>query len=203
MECFAENDFFIKMLTDYGSIVLFGLLMLGIVALPIPEDTLLVFAGALMYKGYLSIPGTVLAAILGSWCGITLSYALGRTGGHYLAEKYGKYVGLTHKKLTQARDWFHRLGKWSLFVGYFIPGIRHFTGFIAGIAELEYHYFALYAYTGGIFWVTTFLTIGYFFGNICFTFLEELDTISFVLIAGFACTLIASIFVFKRLNNKG
>lgn len=202
MDCLAQNEWLIDLLTQYGSIVLFGLLMLGIVALPIPEETLLVFAGAFMSRGLLSIPGTILAAILGSICGITLSYVLGRTGGHYLAEKYGKWVGLTTKRLHQAHDWFHHLGKWSLFVGYFIPGVRHFTGFVAGMAELEYHYFSIYAYSGAVFWIATFLSLGYFFGDLCFAFLESLDVTTVAIIVTAALLLLIYAIVMKRIQTN-
>lgn len=76
-------------LMQYGSFVLFILLTVGIIALPVPEETLMVIAGILMHKGKLAIPSTVLAAFLGSLCGITVSYWLGRTAGQYLITKYG------------------------------------------------------------------------------------------------------------------
>jgi membrane protein DedA with SNARE-associated domain len=53
-------------------------------------------------------------------------------------------------------------------IGYFIPGVRHFTGFSSGMATLPFHHFALFAYSGALLWVTSFLTIGYFFGHKCF-----------------------------------
>lgn len=203
MDCLINNDTLAHMLLEYGSIVLFILLMLGIVALPIPEETLLVFAGALMAQGILHPPSTIIAASTGSLCGITVSYLLGLTGGHYLVHKYGKWVGITTERLNQAKAWFERFGKWSLFIGYFIPGVRHFTGFTAGTTKLEYHHFSLFAYSGGIVWITTFLSIGYFFGDICFAFIEEID-FKTVMIIGTAtmAVLIYAIWRSKR-NNKG
>jgi membrane protein DedA with SNARE-associated domain len=175
MDCLVTNDTLVHLLLNYGSIVLFSLLVLGIIALPIPEETLLIFAGGLMAKGMLHIPSTILAAGAGSLCGITISYLLGLTGGHFLVQKYGKWVGITIERLEQAKKWFNRFGKWSLFIGYFIPGVRHFTGFTAGTAKVEYPVFSLFAYSGGIVWIATFLSIGYFFGDVCLTFLEEID----------------------------
>ncbi|MBX9923336.1 MAG: DedA family protein, partial [Rhabdochlamydiaceae bacterium] len=152
-------------LMQYGSFVLFILLTVGIIALPVPEETLMVIAGILMHKGKLAIPSTVLAAFLGSLCGITVSYWLGRTAGQYLITKYGSWVGLTEKRFEKAHCWFEKFGKWALLIGYFIPGVRHLTGLSAGVSNFSYRQFAIYAYTGALIWVSSFLSIGYFFGK--------------------------------------
>lgn len=198
MECVFINEFWTGLLMNYGSIVLFTLLALGIIALPIPDETLLVFAGALMAKGIFIVPFTVLAAITGSITGISISYLLGRTGGSWMIHKYGKVVGITEAKMQKAHDWFEHYGKWTLAFGYFIPGVRHFTGLTAGISGLEFHHFSLFAYTGATLWVATFLTIGYFFGNICFAFLEKLDMTTVFVIGG-AIVIIFSYVLFKNL----
>lgn len=203
MDCLINNETLVHLLLEYGSIVLFILLMLGIIALPIPEETLLVFAGALMAKGLLHTPSTILAASTGSLCGITISYLLGLTGGHYLVHKYGKWVGITPMRLNQAKTWFERFGKWSLFIGYFIPGVRHFTGFTAGTTKLEYRHFSLFAYSGAIVWIATFLSIGYFFGDVCFAFLEDLDFKTVMIIGGTAMAIIIYAIWQSRRNKQG
>lgn len=156
-------DPFLPWLNHYGSVAIFVLLALGIVALPVPEASLMVFSGFLMAKGSLSIPQTVMAAVGGALCGITLSYFIGLSAGAYLTKKYGRYVGLTEVRVEKAHRWFEKYGKWSLFIGYFIAGVRHVTGYTAGTLQLEYRYFALFAYSGGIVWASLFLSIGYFF----------------------------------------
>jgi membrane protein DedA with SNARE-associated domain len=95
MEHLPDIDTLSLWLNEYGSITLFVLLALGIVALPVPEETLMVIAGILMRKGELQIPGTMLAAYLGSMVGITGSYIIGRTAGKFLVHKYGSWLGLT------------------------------------------------------------------------------------------------------------
>jgi membrane protein DedA with SNARE-associated domain len=152
-------------LMDYGSVALFLLLALGIIALPVPEETLLLFTGVLVSKGMLSALPVVIAAYFGSITGITCSYLIGSTGGLYVIHKYGCYFGVSDAKMQRVHNWFEKYGKWLLFVGYFIPGVRHFTGLCAGISALEYRQFAFYAYTGAIFWASLFLSLGYFFGN--------------------------------------
>lgn len=199
MDCL--NETFAHFLTEYGSIGLFILLVLGIIALPIPEETLLVFSGALVAQGVINLHSTILAAVAGSLCGITISYLLGLTGGAYLVHKYGKWVGLSPKRLEQANEWFHHYGKWSLFIGYFIPGVRHFTGFTAGTASVEYPHFALFAYTGAVVWIATFLSIGFFFGDYCFAFLEKID-MNILMMIGAACMLGAGYFFWQKRRSK-
>lgn len=201
MECVFINEYWTNLLLNYGSIVLFLLLALGIIALPIPDETLLVIAGALMAKGVLIIPFTIIASFLGSICGITISYLIGKTGGVYLVHKYGGVIGITNEKMKKAHDWFEHYGKWTLTFGYFIPGVRHFTGISAGISGLEFPVFSLFAYSGAFLWVTTFLTIGYLFGNICFTFLEEIDTTT-VLVIGSVFVFLAAFIIYKNVKQK-
>lgn len=164
-------------LTQYGSVALFFLLVSGIVILPIPEETLMVVAGVLMSQGILNTPSTLVAAYGGSICGITTSYLLGLTIGHFLIIKYGKWIGMTQSRLDKAHNWFEKFGKWTLIVGYFIPGVRHFTGFVSGTTEMQYKHFALFAYTGAVLWVTTFISIGYFCGNYCFEKFSKLESL--------------------------
>ena len=158
-------DTALQLVSQYGDFALFFLLVVGIIGLPVPDETLLTFAGYLIFKGHLHFPTTLAAAFAGSVCGITGSYLIGRTGGLYVICKYGPYVHFTPERLEYMHAWFERFGRWGLFFGYFIPGVRHFTAIVAGTSALEYPVFALFAYSGGLVWVSTFLTLGYFLGE--------------------------------------
>lgn len=197
MDCLINNEILINWLTQYGAISLFVLLVFGIIALPIPEETLMILSGVLIKKGGLLLFPTLTAAYLGSITGISLSYFLGCFAGKHLLAKFEK-KDFVKKHLQRVHKWFDRFGKWTLLIGYFIPGVRHFTGFSAGAMEMKFRKFALFAYTGAIFWVSTFVSIGYFFGNYCFSFLEELD-IDFTLILILVFSLIFSYFIISRL----
>lgn len=152
-------------IAQYGYFAIFVLLMLGIVGLPVPDETLLTFSGYLAYKGNLSLPLLFLIAWAGSACGITISFFLGRTFGLGLIHRYGKYLRIKEEHIEKAHGWFSRVGHWALTFGYFIPGVRHVTAFAAGISEVSYAQFALFAYSGGILWVSVFLSLGYFLGE--------------------------------------
>ena len=152
-------------ITQYGYFAIFFLLVFGIIGLPIPDETLLTFSGYLIYKGHLSLPLAFVSAVAGSASGITISYQLGRIFGHRVLIRYGKYLHLTEERLDRAHAWFARIGHWALTFGYFIPGVRHITAYAAGIAEVAPHQFAIFAYTGTVLWVSTFLSLGYLLGE--------------------------------------
>jgi len=144
---------------------LFALLMLGVVGLPVPDETLLVSTGYLVWLGRLHPVGAFLAALAGSWCGITVSYVIGRTLGLGFVHRFGKYVHLTDERLALVHVWFDRSGSWALFFGYYIPGVRHFTAIVAGTTKVRLRHFLAYAWSGGLLWVTIFMSLGYWLGD--------------------------------------
>lgn len=150
---------------QYGYIGIFSLLVLGIVGLPVPDETLLALIGYLVYKGDLHLLLAYSSALFGSMTGITLSYIIGKTFGHFIFKKFGSFLHITDERLKKTHDWFEKKGKWSLVIGYFIPGIRHIIAIIAGTSKLELWEFGLFAYSGAFIWSFAFFSIGYFFGE--------------------------------------
>jgi membrane protein DedA with SNARE-associated domain len=148
---------------QYGAI--FVLLMLGIVGLPVPDETLLVFAGYLSFKGTLRLEPTVATAFLGSACGISISYAVGRFVGMPALQKVGPLLHLRPEHFEQAHRWMERWGKYSLLLAYFIPGYRHLAAFMVGTSRMEPAVFATFAYTGALLWACSFVALGYFAGE--------------------------------------
>jgi len=155
----------LQWITEYGYAAIVGLLMLGIVGLPVPDETLLTFTGYLVFRGTFRLPLAFAAALTGSGCGITISYLLGRTFGLKLIHRYGRYVRIREDHVEKAHAWFRKAGHWSLTIGYFIPGVRHLTAYAAGMSDLEAPQFALFAYTGAVLWVSAFLSLGYLLGD--------------------------------------
>ena len=152
----------LRWITEYGYLAIFVLMTLGT---PMPDEGLLAFAGYLVYEGRLQLFPTIAAAFLGSVCGITLSYGLGRTVGNYLVTKFGPAVQVTEDKVTRVHTWYERVGKWGLLFGYLLPGVRHLIAFGAGTSKLPLSVFALFAYTGGFIWSVTIIAAGYFLGS--------------------------------------
>ncbi|MCJ8011733.1 DedA family protein [Paenibacillus sp. KQZ6P-2] len=149
---------------DYGYFVLFLGLVLEFIALPFPGETTMAYAGYLSYEGKLHFGLLILLAFLGTTIGITITYFIGLKLGLPFIKRYGKWVLLTEHKIERAQKWFNKYGKGLIFIGYFIPGARHFSGYFSGIINLSFRKFALYAYSGALFWVVLFLSIGKLFG---------------------------------------
>ena len=139
--------------------------MVGVVGVPIPDETLLVFTGYLISRGALNPVGAFATAVCGSWCGISVSYVIGRTLGLGVVHKFGRYLRVDDRRLQQVHAWFDRRGHWALFFGYYIAGVRHFTAIVAGASGLGYGTFIAYAWAGGLIWVASFLTLGYYIGE--------------------------------------
>src|SRR5438105_12513577 len=128
----------------HGYVGLFSLLVLGIVGLPVPDEWLLTLCGYFVFKETFRFFPTLAAASLGSACGITISYILGRTLGTWLLVKYGRRFRIRQHEIDTVHAWFHRIGHWTLTIGYFVPGVRHLTAYVAGATKLEVPTFAAF-----------------------------------------------------------
>src|SRR5438067_2200320 len=188
-------------ITQHGYAGIFSLLIFGIVGLPVPDEWLLTFSGYLVFKQTLMFVPTFGAAFLGSSCGITVSYTLGRIFDTYVLLKYGSYVHITPERLESVHSWFERRGRWTLLAGYFIPCVRHLTWYVAGASELRFSTFSLFAYTGSFCWAAVFITLGYFLGEEWNRVLQSIDETKFLMV-GLAAAAIAGWFVFVYLRRR-
>ena len=112
-------DHLIHLIKSYGYLGVFVSLMLGMFGVPLPDESVLTATGYLISKNYLQLPPALLAAYLGSICGITLNYLVGRFIGFPLLHRYGYSLGLSDEKIARAHHWFEKYGKFALFVGLF------------------------------------------------------------------------------------
>ncbi|MDR3576736.1 MAG: DedA family protein [Anaerolineaceae bacterium] len=147
----------------------------GLVVTPfLPGDSLLFAAGAIAALGNTSsVPGfkidvivlyiiVAIAAILGD----TVNYWI----GYYVGPKVftGQVRWLKKEYLDRAQVFYEKYGGKAIFLGRFIPIIRTFVPFVAGIGKMRYGYFISYNIFGGIIWTALFTFAGYFFGNVAF-----------------------------------
>jgi membrane protein DedA with SNARE-associated domain len=153
---------FVAQYTYAGIFISLGL---GIIGLPLPDETILAFAGFMIYKGKLLGIPAFLSSFAGTSCGITTGYLIGRYFGHSVIDRHASKLHLRHEHITKARQWYDKYGKFALAAGYFIPGVRHLSAIIAGASLLPYRVFAFYAYIGGFLWVMTFILFGYLMGE--------------------------------------
>jgi membrane protein DedA with SNARE-associated domain len=186
--------------TQHGYAGIFSLLVFGIAGVPVPDEWLLTFTGYLVSKHTLVFVPAFFAAFLGSASGITISYTLGRVFDTYVLARYGWIFHLTPNRLARVHSWFERHGRWTLLVGYFIPGVRHLTGYVAGASELSFMNFAAFAYTGAFCWAATFITLGYFLGEEWNRVLDSLHQTKLLMIGLAALAVLAYLLIsyFRR-----
>ena len=153
------------LLLNYGYIVIFGIIFLELIALPLPGELMMTYTGFLVGQNHLNWFVSIIFAFIGTIAGMTLTYFVGRFLGETFFAKYGCYFHMGPKQLNKAKIWFEKYGNRLILVAYFIPGVRHATGYFSGISGLPFKKFALFAYTGGAIWVCTFITIGKVLGD--------------------------------------
>ena len=157
-------DLAFEWISTYGYVAIVGLLLLGIVGLPVPDEALLTFVGYLSFKGDLHVGAALLSAVLGTTGGITISYGLGRFIGLRLLIRVTSFLHLHPDGVQHAQIWIQRWGPYALPLAYFVPGARHVAALLTGASGLPLSTFARFAYSGALLWCGTFIAIGYGFG---------------------------------------
>ena len=193
-----------KLFDQYGYLVLMIGLFLEFIALPFPGETTLTYSGYLTYKGVLDLVPVFVIAFLATTLGMTLTYWIGRKLGMPFINKYGKWF-FSEKKLAKTRKWFDRYGTSLLFIGYFIPGVRHFTGYFCGLIGIRFRAFALYTYTGAAFWVACFVTLGHLCGPQWQTIFHAFERNAWKLAVAAGCLILLAFVlrhVFRNLRAK-
>jgi len=140
----------------------------GLVVTPfLPGDSLLFAVGALasIEGSPINLPGMAVLLCIAAVLGDAVNYAIGaRVGPKVFSSDTSRLLNKDH--LRQTHEFYERHGGKTIILARFIPIIRTFAPFIAGIGKMGYAHFALYNVTGGIAWVLSFLLAGYFFGEV-------------------------------------
>lgn len=150
----------IGLINHYGYIILFAALVLELIAFPLPGELMMTYCGFLVYQSKMNWIISILVATAGVIVGITVSYFIGAKLGTRFFDKYGSYIHLGPSQREKTSKWFETSGNKLLILAYFIPGVRHITGYFSGITEISYKRFALNAYFGALLWATTFISLG-------------------------------------------
>ena len=152
-------------ISSWGYIAIFALFAGGLVGVPLPDELLLAGVGYLVFKGDLRGVPAALTAFLGSSCGITMTYVLGRTGGYYLIKKLFTFFNISHDRLARAVALLGSRGRWAMPLSYFMPGLRQATPFAAGALGIRFPVFAAATYPAGLVWAAACVALGYYAGE--------------------------------------
>jgi membrane-associated protein len=138
----------------------------GLVIMPfLPGDSLLFVVGAMCGVGLMSYPFSVALLLAAAVLGNQSNYTLGR----YFGPRVFKWENsrlFNKTAFDRAHDFYERYGGITLVAARFMPFVRTFAPFVAGVAKMTRTRFTFFDVTGGALWVVGIITIGYFFGNI-------------------------------------
>ena len=170
------DRYLLQLVADYG-VWIYGILFLivfaetGLVVTPfLPGDSLLFASGALAATGALDLWLAAILMLTAAIAGDAVNYAIGRSAGMRVIElartdpRWGRWVNPAY--IARAHEFFERRGGKAIVLGRFVPIVRTFVPFVAGVAEMSYPAFALYNVTGAIAWVSICVGAGYLFGNV-------------------------------------
>ena len=160
-------DLIIRTVGIWTYLILFVVIFIetGLVVTPfLPGDSLLFAVGAFAAKGSLEVFPIWILLMLAAVLGDTANYWIGHKIGPRVFKEDTRWIKREHLERTQA--FYDKHGGKTIFLARFIPIIRTFAPFVAGIGKMRYGYFLTYNIIGGISWVTLFIWGGYFFGGL-------------------------------------
>lgn len=164
LEVFVQN----YGLWVYALLFLIIFVETGVVVMPfLPGDSLLFVVGAMCGVGLMSYPMSVGLLLLAAVLGNQSNYALGR----YFGPRVFKWEDsrlFNKAAFNRAHDFYERYGGITIVAARFMPFVRTFAPFVAGVAKMSRAKFTFFDVTGGALWVVGIITIGYFFGNFPF-----------------------------------
>jgi membrane-associated protein len=170
------DAYLFQLAADYGGwiyAILFAIVFAetGLVVTPfLPGDSLLFAAGALAATGVLDVRLVTLLLVIAAVGGDAVNYSIGRSVGVRIIQlanvdpRWRRWINPAY--IARAHEFFERHGGKAIVLGRFMPIVRTFVPFVAGVAEMSYPAFALYNVAGGIVWVAICVGAGYLFGNV-------------------------------------
>lgn len=136
----------------------------GLVVMPyLPGDSLLFVAGAMAGSGYLSLEILLISLFIAAVIGDTVNYWIGNTAGMKVLER--KYCLINRNHIEKTEEYFTRYGGITIIIARFVPFLRTFAPFLAGVGKMNYRWFLTYNVIGAALWILSFTLAGYFFGS--------------------------------------
>jgi membrane protein DedA with SNARE-associated domain len=131
---------------------------------PIPSELILPLAGYVAASGEIDVVMVIATATVGSLCGATLWYVIGRRIGERRLrswiERHGKWLTLSARDVDRANDWFRRRGKAAVLLGRLVPGVRTFVSLPAGFSGMPWPIFVAYSLFGTLLWTAALVYAG-------------------------------------------
>ena len=158
-------------LETWGYVAVFVLSFISSMGLPVGAEVAIIYGGVLASgqitgeHHHLNVVAVVVVAALAEILGSVAGYLIGYFGGRPLVNRFGKYVLLTHKDLDRAELWFAKRGDPIVLFGRFVPLLRSFVSFAAGLAEMAMAKFLVFTVIGCVVWCGVLTSLGYALGS--------------------------------------
>ena len=197
-EIFLEIVYFVESLGYFG---IFIMTFIESTFIPIPAEITLIPAGYLVHKGEMHIALILLVSTIGTLAGSTANYYIAYFFGRKLFTNKGKYFFMNESKLEKIEKFFADHGAISVFTGRFLPGVKHFISFPAGLAKMDIKAFCLYTLAGGVIWCAVLISLGYLIGENELLIKKYLKQVNFSLL--FLVSAGIAYYIWKRKSKKG
>lgn len=149
----------------YGILFVIIFCETGIVVFPyLPGDSLLFVCGTLAANGVLDLWAILILLTIAAILGDTVNYWIGRFTGKELLDHHVRFI--RQEYIDKTHSYFEKYGGVTIIIARFVPFVRTFAPFFAGVGKMEYSHFLIYNIIGGVLWVCAFTMAGYFFGNL-------------------------------------
>ncbi len=148
----------------WGYLAICVFVILGNLGFPIPEESILLLAGYLVWHEKLRLPWVLLAGVLSAIAGDNIGFWIGRRFGQGVVERYGHWVLITPERLQKARGLMTRYGSLGVFGARFVAGLRFLAGPLAGSAGLRPSVFFLANALGALIYIPAMVGAGYAIG---------------------------------------
>ena len=154
----------------------------GVIGVPGTEPVML-FAGFDVYNGNLTLPGIIVAGVIGDMAGASIAYAIGYWGRRELLERQGSKLHVNPQKLDRAHRWSERHGALAIFVSRMIPLARAVFPYAAGVAEMPFVRFFVAALAGSIIWIAGLGVLGREVGSNWSSWRHHLEYVDYAVVA--------------------
>jgi membrane-associated protein len=192
-------DLLIKAYGIYTYAILFAIIFIetGIIIMPfLPGDSLLFMVGVFCANGSLDITTSLLLLYAAAVLGDTVNYWIGKSVGNRIFESKSRWIKQEH--LLKTQKFYEQHGGKTIILARFLPIVRTFAPFIAGVGKMSYSNFLFYNVTGGAVWVLLFTLLGYFFGNLSVV----KENLSLIMIGIVGLSILPPMFEYLRNRNK-
>ena len=158
-------------------------LLLENAGVPVPGETILLFASFLAYsEGELHLPYLILLGIAACTLGDNLGYLVGHKGGRPLLDRYKHIFHIHDRTIRRGERLFERHGHLTIFFARFIFGMRIIAGPMAGVLRMPWRQFVLFNFLGAAAWVTVISLVGYFFGSEWDTLVHVMGRVNLIIV---------------------